>query len=89
MNEKYIAVVKDHFETPMEFWNSVHRIVEDLVSLNYSVQVRWDNAEPSVGVLIIEFDEADMECADRIAEWLTPEEWELIYDFRQDKKNED
>lgn len=77
-NPKYITIVRDAFENESEFWASVHGLTKELVNLNYTVNIRWDCADPGVGVLVVEFDQADEECADLIHTWVTLEELEML-----------
>ena len=71
-----LVVCKDDYNTKEEFENAIKDAVMVLLNNNYIMTVKYDEKE--MGVVVIEYDYADLEFGTPYTRWLYPEEEETV-----------
>lgn len=71
-----IIICKDQYKTQEDFENAIKKAVMVLLDNDYIMTVRYD--EPGLGIVCIDFENADESTGGAFPYWLTPEQWESV-----------
>lgn len=71
-----IAICRENYKSQEEFEQAVKATVMLLLNANYIMTVRYD--EPSLGIIVIEYNPADESWGCHYPHWLSAEEYESI-----------
>ena len=71
-----ITICKDQYKSQEDFENAIKKAVMVLLDNDYIMTVRYD--EPGLGIVCIDFDNADISIGAPYPFWLTPEQSESI-----------
>lgn len=78
-----IVICRDTYKTQEDFENAIKKAVMVLLDNEYIMTVRYD--EPGLGIVCIDFDNADESMGCPYPYWLSPREWEsVIWDNSDD-----
>ena len=67
-----ITICRDQYKTQEDFENAIKKAVMVLLDNDYIMTVRYD--EPGLGIVCIDFDNADMNIGTPYPFWLTPKQ---------------
>ena len=81
-----IVIVRDKFDSDEAFKNAIKDATMVLLENDYIATVRYDDR--GLGIVAIDYNYGDREFGDAYPYWLMPEEWELIYFDRQERKED-
>lgn len=71
-----ITICRDTYKTQEDFENAIKKAVMVLLDNDYIMTVRYD--EPGLGIVCIDFENADENIGCAFPYWLTPEQWESV-----------
>ena len=75
-----ITFCKDKYKTEDDFFNAIKSAIKLLLDADYIMTIRFD--EPGLGICCIEYESADKYTGVPYPYWLTPEEQDLVEDYR-------
>lgn len=81
--EQSIVLSKKNYKTDNDFWSAVAKVMNVLIENDYLLTFRREDFENYV----IDFASADRYLGENYPVWLTPEELDVIVDYRNDKKD--
>lgn len=81
--EQSIVLSTKNYLTDEDFWSAVAKIMNVLTENGYIITFRYEDC----GNYIIDFASSDRHLGENYPVWLTPEELDVIVDYRNDKKN--
>lgn len=81
--EQSIVLSKKNYKTEDEFWSAVAKTMNVLTENGYILTFRGED----FGNYVIDFSSGDRYLGENYPFWLTPEELDVILDYRNDKKN--
>jgi hypothetical protein len=74
-----IVICKENYDSQEEFENAIKKVVMFLIENDYIMTVRYD--EPSLGIVVIDYESANSKYGTPYPYWLTAEEFEkTIYE---------
>lgn len=79
-----IAICKNDCSSKEEFENAIKKAVTCLLDNNYIMTVRYD--EKGLGIVSIDFEYDNLEYGCCYPYWLSPEEYDEVYFYRQWKE---
>lgn len=71
-----ITICRDAYKTQEDFENAIKKAIMVLLDNDYIMTVRYD--APGLGIVCIDFENADENIGCSYPYWLTPEQWESI-----------
>lgn len=71
-----IVICKDNFKSKEEFEDAIKRAVMVLLENNYIMTIKYD--EPGLGIVWIQYDDANEEMGSYYPAWLLPDEFNSI-----------
>lgn len=78
-----LTVCKDDYKTKEEFENAIKDAIMLLLNNNYIMTVKYDDCDKELGVIVIEYNYADLEYGAAYPHWLYPyEEESVVYGGR-------
>lgn len=81
--EQSIVLSKKNYKTEDEFWSAVAKTMNVLTENGYILTFRSED----FGNYVIDFSSGDRYLGENYPVWLTPEELDVILDYRNDKKD--
>lgn len=73
-----IVICKDNFSTQEDFENEIKKAVMLLLNNDYIMTVKYDAEDKELGVVVIDYNNANESYGCHYPNWLSPEESELI-----------
>lgn len=71
-----LVICKDNYDDLFEFESALQNAIMLLLNAGYIMTVRYD--EPSLGVVVIEYEHDDISYGCPYPYWLSPEEYESV-----------
>ena len=71
-----LVLCKDDYDDLYDFESALQNAIMLLLNARYIMTVRYD--EPSLGIVVIEYEYEDLSCGCPHPYWLTPEEYESV-----------
>lgn len=75
-----LTLCKKNYKTEEEFFNAIKTFIKLLLDAEYIMTIRYD--EPGLGICCIDYQYANQMYGCEYPWWLTPEEQELVEDYR-------
>lgn len=72
-----ITICKDRYKTQDDFENAIKRAVMLLLENDYIMTIKYD--EPALGIVCIDYNDADQTLGAEYPIWLNPEEQEKYF----------
>lgn len=73
-----LVICKDDYKKYKDFKNAIKNAIMVLLNNNYIMTVKYDANEKDMGIVVIEYEHADLEFGCAYPYWLYPEEEESV-----------
>lgn len=83
-----LVICKEHYKSEEEFEKVIKDAIMLLLNAEYVMTIKYDANDKEMGIVVIEYNYAELEFGDRYPYWLYPEEAESVIGNDEGDTNE-